>query len=574
MPTEEVTISLLDSSVAVSVTRTGQAVYLIYVSHYEPETVFHCFKELFLLLVQPSLDHFFRNPETGALNENFVFIVDNGPSEQPSSSMVQMCLARLCKFLNLDRVTQVSFAECNSKRNFIERVHRQVNKALSAHGAFSSHAIHPDVRAPGRPEHIENMEKMAGDVIDCLKWAKFGGNFIEVYRGLKEDDWIFNDEADVKFLSLSEFGKEASGMSYRARGTPLAQSLHDVWAIDLDYTGEYWWDYKVIKGEDDEERSSWCDKYTTVIFRKRDDWRGTQQQRIHLQPLPDFMRWITSKGELHYLPYKLRISLPLGKWDSVPGCYLPSHCLELAYFLLEKCKGTLLRCLSLLAWVTEDEVVQFFDEKEKEVQKAIQDAIKREQWKEHRLYVEKSCEYGTKTLPKSPKEIGRLNLSYLQSIVKYHGLAQCGTKDELVLRVFLISNNRRHLCFNRERKMFLELISVTRDLILEERKQVALSQDNGPTYRNRTYSTPIAPSPSSDRPRYHASVQTEHSVKSRIELPPNVVMENVHNIFEELIDNVITKKETQSTTSKQLRKVLQKQWKLAEQQAFFRREQG
>ena len=116
------------------------------------------------------------------------------------------------------------------------------------------------------------MEKMAGDVIDCLKWVKFGGKFIEVYRGLKEDNWILNDEADVKkFLSLSEFGKEASGMSYRARRTPLVQSLHDVWGIDLDYTGEYWSDYTVMKGEDDEERSSWCDKYTTVIFRKGDD---------------------------------------------------------------------------------------------------------------------------------------------------------------------------------------------------------------------------------------------------------------------------------------------------------------
>lgn len=86
--------------------------------------------------------------------------------------MVQMCLTRLCHFLNLDRVTQVSFAEYNSKRNFVERVHPQVNKALSAHGAFSGHAIHSDVRGPGKQEHIENIEKMAEDVIDCLKWAK------------------------------------------------------------------------------------------------------------------------------------------------------------------------------------------------------------------------------------------------------------------------------------------------------------------------------------------------------------------------------------------------------------------
>ena len=78
MPTEELTIPLLDSSAAVSVTQTGQAVNFIYLSHHEPETVFRCFNQLFFLLVQPSLDRFFRNSETGALKENFVFIVDNG----------------------------------------------------------------------------------------------------------------------------------------------------------------------------------------------------------------------------------------------------------------------------------------------------------------------------------------------------------------------------------------------------------------------------------------------------------------------------------------------------------------
>ena len=531
--------------------------------------------------MQPSLDRFFRNSETGQLKENFIFIVDNGPSEQPSNSMVQMCLVRLCKFLNLDKVVQVSFAEYNSKRNFVERVHPQTNKVLAAHGAFSSHVIHPGVKGPGKPEHQENMEKMAEDVIDCLKSAKFGGQYIEVYRGLKEDNWIFNDEANLKkFLSLSEFSKEVSGMSYRARQTPLAKSLHEVWEIEQDYSDEYWCDYTMLKGEG-EDTSSWCDKYTTVIFRKGDDWRGSPQQRIHRQPLPDFVRWVTSNGELHYLPYELRTSLPVGKWDSVAGCYLPSHCLDLAYVLLDKPTGTLLRCLSLLAWVPEEEVVRFFEEKDKDVEKAMQDAVKREQWKEHRLYREKKdtlvsmCKErklepsgmkheiverlasalneekpkdpqlfdGTKMLPKSTKDIAKLPTSYLQSIVRHHGLAPCGTRDDLVLHVSLIANDRKHLCFNRECKMFLDLISVTRELILEERKQSILA-DSSPIYRHRTHTTPTAPSLSSDRPRYHASVQTEHSVKSRVGLPPNVTMENVHDIFEELIESVSIKRRT------------------------------
>jgi len=144
----------------------------------------------------------------------------------------------------------------------------------------------------------------------------------------------------------------------------------------------------------------------------------------------------------------------------------------------------------LSAWVTEDEVVPFFHEKESEVQKAPQDAIKHEQCKEHRLYAERKdtlvsmyrersvepsgMKYeiverfpsalteekprepqlfdSTKKLPKSPKDTGRLPISYLQSIVKYHGLVPCRIKDELALCFCHISNNRKYLCFNRQKE--------------------------------------------------------------------------------------------------------------------------
>ena len=310
---EEVTIPLQNTAATVSVTRTGKAVYLTYLSYYEPETVFRCMNEIFFLMVQPSLDMFFRNPETGRLKENFVFISDNGPSEQPASPAVQMCLARLCKFLDLDKVIQVSFAEYHSKRNFVERVHPQANKVLSAHGSFSSHEKHPDVRGPGTPEHLENMEQMAASVNGCLKGTSFGGRYIDVYRGLREDQWIFHDDTQLKtFLSMAEFSKEVSGMSYQARDTSLLQKLHDAWDIETKFTGHYWDNYTVVKGEES-GRSSWCDKYTTVIFRNGDDWRGDPQQRMHHQPLPDYMRWLESGGELHYLQYEARKSSTNGR---------------------------------------------------------------------------------------------------------------------------------------------------------------------------------------------------------------------------------------------------------------------
>ena len=76
--------------------------------HFEPEKVHHLFNELFLLLRHPTLDHLFRNPDTGKLNEHFAFIVDNGPS--PSSPLVRMWLVRLARVLKLKSLREKSFA--------------------------------------------------------------------------------------------------------------------------------------------------------------------------------------------------------------------------------------------------------------------------------------------------------------------------------------------------------------------------------------------------------------------------------------------------------------------------------
>ena len=91
--------------------------------------------------------------------------------------------------------------------------------------------------------------------------------------------------------------------------------------------------------------------------------------------------------------------------------------------------------------------------------------------------------------------------------------------------------------------MFLDLISMTKDLILEERKQALLSE-NFPRYRHRTHSTPMAPSLSADRPRQNASAQTQHTTKANVLVPPKVAMENVHEIFEALVQLMSREKTT------------------------------
>lgn len=160
------------TDIVLNATRTGEAVTLVNLSLTEPEAVFRLFNKIFYLMSIPSLEVFFRNLETGKLKEIFAFIVNNGPTEAPGSLfvqmlLVQMLLVRLLKFLDLDKVTQRSFAEYLSKRNFIERVYPIENKVLSDHGPFCSTSVHKGA-PPGSKQHAKNMESVAGEVVKCI----------------------------------------------------------------------------------------------------------------------------------------------------------------------------------------------------------------------------------------------------------------------------------------------------------------------------------------------------------------------------------------------------------------------
>ena len=60
------------------------------------------------------------------MKKGFTFVADNGPQEN-SSPLAQLCIACLLRVLKLYKISQISFAEYHSKRNFVERVHAEVN---------------------------------------------------------------------------------------------------------------------------------------------------------------------------------------------------------------------------------------------------------------------------------------------------------------------------------------------------------------------------------------------------------------------------------------------------------------
>ena len=175
----------------------------------------------------PSLMSQFQN-EKGKLKTQVVNIVDNGLGEQLSSPLVQMLLVRLCKFLRLDSACQVSYSEYHSKRNFVERVHAQENKALSRHGPFSSKLVHATSQPGNKEYHQENMEAMVKEFIHCISTANFGGMSIAAERGITDEELLFEDEAVLKnFLSLSEARKETFNTMYKVKpGKLLNDSMY------------------------------------------------------------------------------------------------------------------------------------------------------------------------------------------------------------------------------------------------------------------------------------------------------------------------------------------------------------
>ena len=64
--------------------------------------------------------------------------------------------------------------------NFVERMHAEENRVLSAHGMFKSNPVY-ECCSPGSKEHRENMEAVLGQMKNCLATASFGGKQLLCY---------------------------------------------------------------------------------------------------------------------------------------------------------------------------------------------------------------------------------------------------------------------------------------------------------------------------------------------------------------------------------------------------------
>ncbi len=101
-----------------------------------------------------------------------------------------------------------------------------------------------------------------------------------------------------------------------------------------------------------------------------------------------------------------------------------------------------------------------------------------------------------RVVPTSTTAIGKLPVCKLRAILHYHGFPIFGTKDELVLRVFMLKHNTVDAMLAKETKQLKELIKIIQELILRE-KEGTLQHH---VYRQRTYTNPQRESPKLDLP--------------------------------------------------------------------------
>lgn len=570
-----------------SVRRTGSAATLLNISFFEPETIHRVCNEIFLLLKHPSLDHHSRNLETGKLKKHFVFIVDNGPSKAPSNPLVQMWQVRLARVMKLKSITQKSFAEYHSKRNLVERVHAVQNHALS-NEQFSSKAIHPECEK-GDTKHKENMEHMAEEVRKCLATTQYGGKPCTVMRGIGgQENFVFDDEEHlVAFLGKNENRKADDVMQYKPVQNDLWREISTLWDLDEDFTGSYREDYEIVKNKFHErgQRTCWMDKYSTTIFNP-DVECDSEIEAFTVQPLPDYVRWISTGGEVHYLPLEKVQKLDTQVVDGTPAAFLPSKILEMVFKVFSHGTDNILQSISFLTWCTKKDVIRFFQNYNEKLDKSFQTDKAREYWSQDELYkcknkeqLEELCrkeriptegkkhdcvqrlveKMGTarpppledykgslRCIPASITDIAKLSIYKLKEILQFHNVLDCGTKDELVVHVGMVRAGRGYLAFHRETEAIRNLITATRNIIIAEKEMYL--EDPKVIHKRRRFATKSGLSLETERPRDSASIPHQNQ-SAFLPVPIGLSLDNLEEALTPLSDELALYQKRQQENS-------------------------
>lgn len=128
-------------------------------------------------------------------------------------------------------------------------------------------------------------------------------------------------------------------------------------------------------------------------------------------------------------------------------------------------------------------------------------------------------------------DLKKMSVHKLRQILRFHNVWDCGTKDELAIRVGMVKCNRGYLVFYKEREGIKDIINVTKTLI--RRQKEMYFTDAKVIYKKRIYSTPSGPSLSSSHPRSSASIP-HNNLKSILNVPVGITLDSLQEMLDPL----------------------------------------
>jgi hypothetical protein len=393
-----------------------------------------------------------------------------------------------------------------------------------------------------------DQQETALGVKGCIFEARFAGRFLQCFRAINNNG-VFDDENKLKeFLSLSEERKEECTWTYKAESVSnsILESLVMVWNVPVDFERKYINDYNVVMNKE-ENCSAWKDKHSTMLY------SGIDENNFEFQPIPDYVRWFESNGELHYLSYEKTAAFYEEIQIDVPALLLPSTVLDWLFVKNNTPPDDVLFDISILAWIPVQDVTKYFQLKRDKMEKDFKTDVTRETWRNHTLYKKSVAELqqqcrkdglspsGKKyelvqrlalasgeqdrskfqpsycgklsSLPKSLSELKKMPIPTIKYILKSNAISYAGNKDELVLRLYLLIHGRSYLAFYEQENQLKQCITTAKRIISLEIKQSILSCDN--IHRIRTYTTSFE--------------------KSKIRIPENIqAITDLHKLFSAL----------------------------------------
>lgn len=110
------------------------------------------------------------------------------------------------------------------------------------------------------------------------------------------------------------------------------------------------------------------------------------KKMLTIQPIPDYIRWLRTEGEMHYLPVEKLQKLDSTVIDETPGAFLPSRILELIFKVLFNGFENVLTSICFLSWCTEDDVRKFNLDFKDKLHETFRNEKEKEYWSQDEWY--------------------------------------------------------------------------------------------------------------------------------------------------------------------------------------------